>query len=64
VEYQVLRAEDSQVIRRSEIATVRAEMILEMSIVLRQIFQETKGKCPRCNHIDLNPTVNGGWIEW
>jgi hypothetical protein len=66
-DYEVLRAEDSHMINRSEFAkTVEPGMVLEMSIVMRQAtaFKDSKEKCPRCHHINVNATVAGGWIEW
>jgi hypothetical protein len=66
-DYQVLRAEDSQMINRSEFARmVEPGMLLEMTIVMRQntAFHENKGKCPRCRHMNLNATITNGWIEW
>lgn len=61
----MIRAEDSQVINRSEFAsTVESGMVLEMSIVVQQdiAFEDNK-KCPRCGHVSLNLAGNG-WIEW
>lgn len=66
-DYQVIRADNNQVIGWSELPnTVESGMILEMSIILRQetAFQNTKEKCPRCGHVNLNVTANRGWIEW
>jgi hypothetical protein len=63
----VIRAEDSQTIDRSKFASVvESEMILEMSIVMRQkmAFQDSKGNCPRCGHLNLNVAPTNGWIEW
>ena len=41
-------------------------MKFEMSILLRpeMALQDTKDRCPRCHHINLNATVDRGWIQW
>jgi hypothetical protein len=41
-------------------------MKLEMSILLRleTALQDTNGECPRCHYINLNVTVDRGWIQW
>jgi hypothetical protein len=65
-DYEVIRAEDGQVVQPSEFAsTVVPGMVLEIGIILRQneSFQYGKQKCPRCKNNNLNP-VNNGWIEW
>lgn len=54
-------------INRSEIGrTVEPGMVLEMSIDVRRstAFHDTRGKCPRCRHINLNAIVSNGWVEW
>jgi hypothetical protein len=66
-DYEVLRTEDHQIISPSELAsTVQPGMKLEITIVLRPdtAFQDTKDKCPRCRHINLNVTPDRGWIQW
>lgn len=66
-DYQVLRARDSQMIHRSEIAsTVKPEMVLEMSIVMRQsaALHDNRGKCPQCRHMNLCAKETSGWVEW
>lgn len=62
-----MRAEDSQVIDRSQFGSkVDSGMILEISIILRQTvtLHDNKGKCPRCGHINVNVIKNDGWIKW
>jgi hypothetical protein len=66
-DYEILRAEDSQMINRSEFGSmVEPEMVLEMIIVVRKstALQDNKGKCPRCRHINLSAVIDNGWIEW
>jgi hypothetical protein len=66
-DYQVLRAEDSRMINRSEFHnTIKPDMILEMTIVMREstTLEENRGKCPRCYYANFNPAVSNGWIEW
>ncbi|KIM74362.1 hypothetical protein PILCRDRAFT_828352 [Piloderma croceum F 1598] len=65
-DYEVICAENSQIVRPSELAhTVQPGMKLEMSILLRPeiAFQDAKETCPRCHHINLNATVDLGWIQ-
>jgi hypothetical protein len=60
-----LRNEDSQIIDRSKIAiAVESGTILEMCIIMRQMAQTKKEKCPRCGYINLGITPDNGWIEW
>lgn len=66
-DYKLIRPEDSQVIDPSEfLGTVVSGMVLEMSVIMRQESScgNSKDKCPRCHHINLNLVGNGGWIEW
>jgi hypothetical protein len=66
-DYEVINAEDGQVVQPSEfVSAITPEMVLEISIILRQDerFQYGKQKCPRCNNINLDATVKNGWIEW
>lgn len=66
-DYEVLHAEDCQVIDRSEFSSrVEPDMVLEMAIVMLETtaLQDNKGKCPRCPHVNLNATVTNSWIEW
>ena len=63
-DYEVIRAQDSQIIDPSELATtVEPGMVLEISIFLRQnmALQDDKTKCLRCGHI--NPDAHD-WIHW
>ena len=63
-DYQVLRAEDSQVIGPSEFATtVKSGMVLELSIVMHQTtsYQE---ECPRCGHINSGLIASEAWVVW
>jgi len=63
----VIRAEDNQIVDPGELAsTAEPGLKLEMSIVLRQgtTFQDAKEKCPRCLHMNLDATVDHGWIQW
>jgi len=65
-DYEILRADDSRMINRSEFANaVEPGMVFEMSIVMRrsETVQDNKEKCPRCLHINSNATATGGWIE-
>lgn len=39
-------------------------MILEMTIVKRQILRERKEQCPRCGYINSNVTAPDDWNEW
>lgn len=67
-DYQIISAEDNKTIDRIEFAKkVKPGMILEISIILRQLMplQDTSKTCPRCCHVNINTTVtNSGWIEW
>jgi hypothetical protein len=66
-DYHVLRAEDSQVINPSELAsTVEPGMVIEMSIILRQKFAigDNEKACPRCRYINSSRKLINGWIEW
>jgi hypothetical protein len=66
-DYKMIRTEDSLTIDPSDfVSSVRQEMILEMSIILRQriALKDIKGKCPRCQYINSSITVVHGWIEW
>jgi hypothetical protein len=61
--YEVIRAEDSQIIGPSELASMaQPGMKLEISIVMRQRVADQR-KCPRCGYINLRAAVRG-WIEW
>lgn len=63
-EYQVLRTEDSRIIRRSEFDfTVKAGMKLEISIIIRRGAALQKS-CPVCRQGNLNDNRPNGWIEW
>jgi hypothetical protein len=63
-DYEVIRAEDSQIVGPSELASmVTAGMKLEMSILVWQ-GATTKEKCPRCNHINSNAATHHGWVQW
>jgi hypothetical protein len=62
--YEVIRAEDNQIIGPSELASMlELGVKLEMGIVMRQRTADEK-KCPRCGHINLQVTADSGWIEW
>jgi hypothetical protein len=53
-------------IKRSEFSsTVQPEMVLEMSIIVRQStdFQNNKEIYLRCRYINSNAAVTNGWIE-
>ena len=66
-DYRLIQAQTGQMIGRSDfVSTVEPGMIVEMSVVLRQkkAFKDDRNKCPRCGHINLNVTVESGWIEW
>jgi hypothetical protein len=65
-DYHVLQPESSEIISRLEFAsTVKAGMVLEMSIILRrETYQDNEKKCPRCHHLNLVATLHGCWIEW
>jgi hypothetical protein len=62
----VIRAEDNRIVGPSELASaVEPGMKLEMSILLwKATAFLDKGKCPRCRHINLDVTVDHGWIQW
>jgi len=63
----MIRAEDSQIIDRSKFATaVEPEMILEMSIVMRErtVGLDNEKKCIRCGHLNSIVVPDNGWIEW
>jgi len=63
-DYEVMCAVDNQIVGPSKLAsTVESGMKLEMGIVMRA-FQHTKGKCPRCRHVNSHATVNRVWIDW
>ena len=60
----MMRAEDNQIIGPSELAnTVESGKKLEMGILMRR-GTAPKDKCPRCGHMNLNATIDHGWIEW
>ena len=62
-DYEVIRAEDSQIIGPSELASmVQPGMKLKISIVMRQRVADQR-ICPRCRYINLQVTASG-WIEW
>lgn len=65
-DYEVMRAENSQIIDRSKFATsLEAGMVVEMCIVMRQskAFSEVD-KCFRCNHLILQAVKKNVWIQW
>jgi hypothetical protein len=62
-DYDVISAEDNQIIRRSDLIAMEPGMKLEMSIVMRQKTANQQ-KCPRCDHINLQVASRNGWIEW
>jgi hypothetical protein len=63
-DYEILRAEDNQIIPRSEFGTaVEPGMKLEMSIVLWQ-ERMNQNKCPRCGHMNSQLPTESGWIKW
>ena len=63
-DYQILRADDSRIKRSEFSSTVQPEMVLEMSIIVRQStdFQNNKEFCPRCRYINSNAAVTDGWV--
>lgn len=63
-DYEVVREEDSQIVRPSEFGSViQPGTVLEISIFLRKNspFQEVETKCLRCSHINVGAR---GWIHW
>jgi hypothetical protein len=63
-DYEVLHAEDSEIIGPSELAsTVAPGMKLEMSIVMRQSTAD-QTRCPRCGYYNPQVAACSGWIEW
>jgi len=66
-DYHILRAEDNQTIASSELGrTVKAGMLLEMSIIMRQTtpLKAHETKCPRCHHTNSDAMLINGWVEW
>ena len=62
--YEIIRADDSQVVGPSELAgVVESGTVLEMSIVLRQSAAHQK-QCPRCGYGNLTVAMDNVWIEW
>ena len=63
-DYEVIRAEDSQIVDPSKLASmVEPGTVLEISIFLRQNIdpQDDKTKCLRCGHKNMN---SSDWIHW
>lgn len=66
-DYEVMKAENGQIIGRSDFAAAVEEgVVLEMIIVLRQkaAFQKRKEMCPRCGHEAFYTMPHGSWSEW
>ncbi|KAF8970346.1 hypothetical protein BDZ97DRAFT_1790928 [Flammula alnicola] len=66
-DYQIIRPESNQIIRRSDFARiVKDGEMVEISIILRShpAIEEDEGRCPRCAHLNTHAPSDGGWIRW
>ncbi|KAF8586183.1 hypothetical protein K439DRAFT_1631944, partial [Ramaria rubella] len=64
-DYHILSAEGSLIPRREFASSVKAGVVVEMSIIIRMRRTQREGKnvCPRCRCANTNGIPNQGWFE-